>query len=342
MKVTHLLILALGFCAAFGGYLFFQKNKTVLRTAIPVQKKAKPLVVYAFENLSKTEFKKSPVSLGEVLDETDYSYKQLFYFATSSKPGLDPHLKSSGVANIPKSPGVYPVILMFRGFIPEDAYVPGAGTQRVAEVFAQNGFITLAPDFLGFGYSDKPSADSFEARFQTYSTALSLIASLSGFQNAFAASYSGAIKPDISRISIWGHSNGGHIALAVLSITGASYRTVLWAPVAKPFPYSILYYSDEFDDKGKAMRKVLSDFESDYDVKYFSPDTYFSRIKASIMIAQGSGDREVPYWWSEELNETLKKEGQPVTYNLYQGADHNMLPDAWSKAVSDSVVFLRE
>jgi dipeptidyl aminopeptidase/acylaminoacyl peptidase len=240
--------------------------------------------------------------------------------------------------NLPKKPGNYPVIVMLRGFVPDEMYKPGVGTQHVAEALAQNGYITLAPDFLGFGESSPPSKDSFEARFQTYTTVLSLFSSLTTLNNGLQASYSGTITANLDQVGIWGHSNGGHIALSVLAISGKEYPTVLWAPVSKSFPYSILYYSDDADDHGKMLRKVLADFEKDYDTDLFSPINYYSQITAPISLHQGTLDSAVPEQWSADLVTLLKKEGVTVSYQTYE-ADHNMLPSAWSSAVSNSIDF---
>jgi dipeptidyl aminopeptidase/acylaminoacyl peptidase len=247
--------------------------------------------------------------------------------------------KASGLINLPKKPGTYPVIIMFRGYVDENIYQPGVGTQRVAEVYAKNGFITLAPDFLGYGESASPSADPFENRFQTYTTALSLLASVPTLNTGLSASYSGILTADTEKIGIWGHSNGGHIALSVLAISGVNYPTVLWAPVSKSFPYSILYYTDEADDQGKELRRVLSRFESDYDTELFSPPNYYSRIKAPLDIFQGELDQEVPVWWTQDLVNTLKKSGLDIKYTSYPNADHNLMPTGWSDAVSQSTAF---
>ena len=133
-----------------------------------------------------------------------------------------------------------------------------------------------------------------------------------------------------NNIGLFGHSNGGHIALAVLEITGSLYPTVLWAPVGKPFPYSILAFTDEFEDKGKALRKLISDFEKDYDITEYSIDNYFDWINAPIEIHQGLADREVPFWWSEELVAILKEKNKEVTYFTYPGEDHNFNAGTWS------------
>ena len=175
---------------------------------------------------------------------------------------------------------------------------------------------------------------AFENRFQTYTTAISLLNSLDNLNDEL----DGSVSADINKIGIWGHSNGGHIALATLAITGKEYPTVLWAPVSKSFPYSILYYTDETDDQGKALRMALNEFEKLYDVSDFSPERYYKWIKAPIEINQGTADQEVPYWWSDELVDILEENEIDVTYNKFPGANHNLQP-AWNDAVESTIEF---
>lgn len=314
---------------------FFIKSKQTPKV------KPLPLLKYTFENLKNTKFPKSKITFGEKIDETSDYVSQMFYFEVPEKPDSLNTLKVSGLANIPKKDGNYPVIVMFRGYIPKETYKSGAGSQPSAKVLAKNGFITLAPDFLGYGESASPSATLFEDRFQTYTTALTLLSSLSTLNEGLGQGYTG-IKADTNKVGIWGHSNGGNIALSALAIGGVAYPTVLWVPVSKPFPYSILFYTDETDDHGKALRKALSIFEEDYDVELFSPANYYSWIKAPIQIHQGTADQEVLPFWTDELVETLKKDNIDVTYFKYQGADHNLLPSGWNDAVLREIEFFKE
>ena len=146
---------------------------------------------------------------------------------------------------------------------------------------------------------------------------------------------------DSSKIGIWAHSNGGQIALSVLEISGQPIPTTLWAPVSKPFPYSILYYTDEFDDEGKALRAEIARLEKDYDVNDFSITKYFDQIKAPIQLQQGTGDDAVPVTWSNNLNQTLKDKDIDITYYIYPGADHNMTP-GWDTAVERDLEFFKD
>lgn len=332
--------LILFFSAVF--FYFSKSKKAFLNPGLPVISKPKPLLAYTFDNLEKTTFPKEKITVGRKVNETLNSLSQMFYFSVPKSPNSTTMKKVSGLLNVPKKPGVYPVIVMFRGFVPKETYQSGIGSQPSAKVFSQNGFITLAPDFLGYGESDNSSPNDFENRLQTYTTALTLLSSLQTLNNGLEASYSGQIKADLNKIGIWGHSNGGQIALSALAISGAIYPTVLWAPVSKSFPYSILYYTDESDDQGKGLRKALASFEEDYDTQAFSPTNYYHWIKAPIVINQGTADQEVPVWWSDDLVKELKKGSVDITYFTYPGADHNLLPDGWSNAVSNSLDFYKK
>ena len=215
---------------------------------------------------------------------------------------------------------------MVRGYVDQEIYETGDGTRKAAARFAENGFITVAPDFLGYAQSDPEAQNIFESRFQTYTTVLSLLKSLDQID-----------KWDGKNIFIWGHSNGGQIALIVLEITTNKYPTTLWAPVSKPFPYSILYYTDEAEDKGKLIRRELAKFEELYDVELFSLDNYLDRIQAPLQIHQGTNDNAVPGGWSDGLVGKLEKLEKDIIYYKYP-ANHNMVP-AWNIVVNRDVSF---
>jgi dipeptidyl aminopeptidase/acylaminoacyl peptidase len=219
--------------------------------------------------------------------------------------------------------------LMLRGFVDQQIYQSGMGTKRGAEYFADNGFITVAPDFLGYGESDIESENVFESRFQTYVTALNVLSSLDSID-----------KYDKKNLFLWGHSNGGQMALTILEITGKSIPTVLWAPVSKPFPYSILYYTDEAEDGGKFLRKKLAEFEELYNTDLYSLDKYLDRIKAPFQIHQGGADDAVQPVWTESLVKKLKAQELEVKYYYYPGSDHNLQP-SWNTVVARNLDFFK-
>ena len=316
------------------GYFYFYNIE--LATPVPLSEKNSktyPLNDYAYDVLKKRVFSPQEMTFGDVLTEEDGFETRMFYYDLDGR-------KVSGLAHLPLDGTNHPVIVMVRGYVDHEIYAPGVGTRRASEVFARNGYITLAPDFLGYGESDQASAVPLEDRFQTYPTVLQLLANIDKLNTAFSDSNIG-ITGDPDRVGIWGHSNGGQITISVLEITGKPYPTVLWAPVTKPFPYSVLYFTDEFDDHGRYLRRVISDFEDDYDIERFSLSNYFSWIKAPIQLHQGGIDDAVPIEWSNEFVDALKKDEVAIDYYTYPSADHNLMPD-WSQAVERSLSFFNE
>ncbi len=325
------LVLLLAFLAAFlagwwvRGNSVFQNKKTIVEKIIP-----KPFEVYSLESLAKSPY---PAGMLKIKDPTANenfdSYTLDFTF--SPKPDGKDVKTTTGVVNVPKNKtGKLPLVLMIRGYVDPEIYKPGVGTNKAAQVFTKNGYITVAPDFLGYSQSDINSANIFESRFQTYTTVLSLLNSLDQINDW-----------DKKNIFIWAHSNGGQIALTTLEVTGKNIPTTLWAPVFKPFPYSILYYTDESQDKGKLIRRELSKFEDLYDSDKYSLDEYLENITAPLQIHQGTADDAVPVDWSRSLSKKLKTMEKEVTYFEYSGSDHNLQP-AWNTAVERDLAFFQK
>lgn len=281
----------------------------------------RPLLQYSIPELSKRTPQAGSISLDRVIETVDEFTTYQFSYTTQGK-------KVTGLAHIPNGDGPFPVIVQFRGYVDREIYQTGIGTNRSGAAYARNGYITLAPDFLGYGDSDMPSTIVLEERFQTYTTALDLLYSVSSLK-----------KADPDRIGIWGHSNGGHIALTVLAIINRSIPTTLWAPVTKPFPYSILYFTDELYDNGKFLRGELARFEGLYDVNEFTFRSYLDRLKAPILLHQGTADDAVPVQWSDDFVNTLSK--GIVTYYRYPGAGHNM-EGSWQIVVDRDIAFFNE
>lgn len=330
-KVVLGVILGIGLAAV--GYLLWPTIVSLWNTSpviSPIGKIIeKPLEKYTILSLSARTFEGSDIVLDEPTATTSAYTVYPFHFASDGK-------RVTGVAHVPNDAteiNKKPVIVQFRGYVDREKYTPGEGTRRSAEVFARNGFISLAPDFLGYGGSDMPSEQVFEERFQTYTAALNLLASINTLPMA-----------DVNHVGIWGHSNGGQIALTVLEVLGRPVPTTLWAPVTKPFPYSILYYTDEYDDHGKLLRRALANFEKEYDVELYSLTNYIDRIVAPLQIHQGTADDAIPTEWSDEFVKVLREKRKEASgsssldYFVYSGADHNMQP-AWSTVVSRDIDF---
>ena len=307
-------------------------NNVTPQTDVVVRKK--PLAKYSYPALHNTVFKGSEITIGKVVKDEEEFASYIYTFVVQGK-------KVSGLMNVPTRSGNYPIIIMIRGYVPSEIYEPGVGTSHGGEVLAQSGYITLAPDFFGYGSSDNPPISSLEDRFLTYVTVLELIQSVPNL-NASLEKLSVEARYDGSHIGIWGHSNGGQIALSALEISGKKYPTVLWAPVTKPFPYSILYYTDDIEDHGKALRKVIADFEIDYDAEKYSLTNYLDWIQAPIQVHQGGADEAVPQLWSDAFVQTFEGKEKDVDYYTYPGDDHNFTQGNWGTVMQRTMDFYKE
>ena len=92
-------------------------------------KTEKPLDKYTIDALSAQKFEASGIDIGDVVkDDKDFN-SRIFYFWVGGK-------KVSGLVNLPKADGTYPVVVMYRGYIDREMYKTGDGTRRSGEVFA--------------------------------------------------------------------------------------------------------------------------------------------------------------------------------------------------------------
>lgn len=332
---SFLVILCSLLAVSLGWWLNDFYQKTLKREFGPLNVPIiKPLEKYSIENLSGKDIKPSKIVVDKETKKTDKFSSYLFSFE------FDPTLQNesilkiqnktvTGLMNLPSGENKSPLVVLVRGYVDQSIYTSGMGSRRVGEYLAENGYITVAPDFLGYGGSDSESGNIFETRFQTYTTLLTLLKTIS--TDTFP-------RWDGKNIFIWAHSNGGQITLTSLAVTGATYPTVVWAPVTKPFPYSVLYYTDESVDGGKFIRKELSKFEELYDVDKYSMTNYLDKINAPIHFHLGTADDAIPQDWTDGFVKVLKDKGKDVQYFKHEGADHDMNP-LWDEVIAQTLEY---
>ena len=340
MNKKILIIILILFSIGLIGAIFFSlilKNKgwsLLSPLGSKVEEKEKPLVKYELERVKKRQPQTSQIVLGRVLGQTGEFTSYLFFYESEGK-------KISGLANIPSGEGPFPVVVMLRGWVDPAMYTTGVGTSRAGEILAQNGYLTLAPDFLGYGESEMPANDVWEERFLKNINIADLLAAIDQVNIVWNDEFMAKMDPE--RVGVWAHSNGGLSALTALELSGKAYPTILWAPVTQFFPYDVLYYTFEADDKGKALRKNLADFEKDYEADKYSFDEYLDWINEEtvIQLHQGTADLYIPISWSDNIVSDLTNLGIKVNYFKYPGAGHNM-EGSWDLVVQRDLEFFNK
>jgi len=366
MRAKNLILLALllviSSCLSFVLAYFYLKNEPAsFGQSITESKKTEkplPLLQYSLQNLSQKDFTvEKGFQIEKIISEDAETgaYVLLFKYESQGKSisgafnlKIDDNFKES----TPK-----PTIIMLRGYAPVENYYSGLGTKNAAAVFAENNYVTLAPDFLGFGESDPEPIDTWEARLIKTVNLIDLIKTVQAFPEIDLSQLENfpikKITLDPDKIGIWGHSNGGQIAISVLEAMNNNLPTTLWAPVLAPFPYSILYFSDEYEDEGKETRKYLALFEEDYDVFDFSISQHLDQLHGPIQVQHGTNDDSALVSWTEEFlakvdleNERRatdsstenKKAPIEIDFYKYPGANHNLQPN-WNEAVQKDLNF---
>ena len=334
-------ILLLGFLGGLATsktveYLFEENGEMLIPTIInPVFKEPEPpLQKYSISRLKELPLSTSKIITYEELDKTSSYKSYLFTWETLGKV-------MTGQINIPTNINEEnpKIIVLLRGYVPEEMYQTGVGTTNAAAVFAKNGYITIAPDFFGYGGSDPEPIDTWQARFEKPQIIMELLQSIerAGIQ------VNETELVTSTNIGIWAHSNGGQIALATLESYSLETPTTLWAPVSAPFPYAIQFFSDELADEGKTQRKWISIFEETYDSFDFSLTQHIPLLKAPLQFHHGETDDAAPIAWSDEFVEKIETQNEdlPVTYFRYKNTDHNMQP-SWNTAINRDLAFFKE
>ena len=352
----------------------------IISPFVKQSQKKLPFLKYSFENLKKYEYQASSIVIEEILEQNDTYTKYLFSYRSANK-------KITGQLNVPTAvtPNNHRAIVMVRGYIPPEGYQTGDGTRNAAAYLAGQGYLTVAPDFLGFGGSDGTPEDSWEERLIKPINVIELIKSLR--ENDIEPSQNLSAKlPDSTSINlgqwnkaeaearqlgIWAHSNGGQITLSVLEVLGQPIPTTLWAPVTAPFPYSVLFFSDQDADEGKAARIWVNEFERDYDVFEFSVTKHLDSLTGPLQIHHGDSDQQALIAWSNAFVDKVKEENtrrkelkesllhsdassasqatspnqrlEPIkmTFFKYPGTDHNLSPN-WNTAIERDSKFFAE
>jgi len=326
----------------------------------------KPLLSFTLENLRTRRYNASQIQILEEIEDFPEHTSFLFSYTTLGR-------KMTGQLNLPKQnlPENPPVIILVRGYVPHEIFTTGVGTKNAAAVFANNGYITIAPDFFGYGDSDPEPNDTWEARFEKPVAVIELLETIKKTGVPIEPDNSQKITSD--NFGIWAHSNGGQISLATLEITSFRIPITLWAPVTAPFPYSVIFFSDEDADEGQAFRLKTAQFEQIYNVLDFSLTQYLHLLTGPMLLHQGLADDAVHFTWSDKFYTRIQKENErrqkiaqekeaspsgelenndilhgdeildPIDIEYFKSpnTDHNMQP-SWNTAIQRDLAFFEE
>ncbi|MCH7641216.1 alpha/beta fold hydrolase [Patescibacteria group bacterium] len=304
-----LLVSALIIIASVGGFWAFRQSdgdpqdivqQSLKQIGVVSDEQTTSTNPLAIENLRQRSYEGSLVTIEETLSRNaSYTAYSISY--------LSDDLKIFAAMNVPNGEGPFPIVVLNHGYFNQNTFTTGDGTQTMANILAENGYLTLASDYRCHGESDCDGV-SRGHRAEYSADVMNLISSVKNIKQA-----------DAEKIGIWGHSMGGEVALKVLEITDQVDAAVLWAPTT--------------DGAGRAGsrwgRRRAPESTDTQSFKETSSMNYLSYITAPIQLHHGTADSEVPYNWSVELDEKLKQAGREVELFTYEGQDHNFKNLGW-------------
>jgi alpha-beta hydrolase superfamily lysophospholipase len=296
---------------------------------------------FSLKSLQNYPYITSPITIQELAfkNETQYAYN-----VTYKSMGLTVSARLS-VPAIQRE-NIKGIVLMLRGHQNPRGYSTGKGTENPAKGYLQRGWATISPDFFGYGSSSPIPYPRELHQFYCTVNAVELFKSLeapdfiyaNGIKQADRVTLPGSFK----RICLWGHSNGGQVALHFLEIINKPVPTVLWAPVSLPFPDSWAHYgrNKEWAERFK-KEQPAGDFSLIVHLDKIAPGT-------PVLLEQGDKDYAVPKAWSDALarainEENLRREKSGIgkidlRYEIYANANHNLNP-YWGTVLPKDAAF---
>jgi dipeptidyl aminopeptidase/acylaminoacyl peptidase len=264
--------------------------------------------------------------LGRVLARAD-SYTRR---AVSYRSG---DLRITGIINIPRGGGPFPVLVLLHGHIEPSIYVTGQGLMREQDYLARRGYVVLHTDYRNHaGSDDDPQSERRLRLGYTVDTVNAVL----------AVKRSSLPFLDGERVGLLGRSMGGGVTYNTLvAAPGLVDAAVVFAPVSS-------LTKENFDRWTRPERPELADqiiarHGSPENRPQFwrevSPRTYFDRVTEPLLIHHGTADDTCPLRWTRATHAALQREGKDSRLFLYEGEGHAFGPQ-WPKSMRRTVRFL--
>jgi dienelactone hydrolase len=232
-------------------------------------------------------------------------------------------LNISGMMNVPEGDGPFPVIVLCHGYIRPDQYATGDGSYRVADYLAQNGYLTLAPDYRGHAASEN-GRSFFHIGYAE--DVLNAIAALPSVEQA-----------NPRKVGLWGHSMGGGVALKAAMVNKGVDALVLFGSVSADERTN--YENGLGNGPGVYGIELLGSPRTNRVIYKLMSPIHYLRYSPPLSIHHGEADRIVPHEWSEELYQAARKQGVKAELHLYPEGKHTFADQDWELAMERTLAF---
>ena len=321
---------------------------TLVPTATPTTEEL--VFQFTIDGLRQHDYQGGDIHIRETLDENEFFTQYLIDYPSDG-------LTITGIMQIPKGEGPFPVIVMNHGFFSRSIYNSGDGTDRASAFLAQYGYITLASDYRSWGDSD------IGASFFYSGLVIDVINLIKAIPSIPVA--------DPKRVGVWGHSMGGGVTMKVVTVLGGFEIPFATSPASNSTAVDVkavvLYSTVSADDMDIINRWGMGCFgdiatgeqiigcnssdiipfdlplnvqnayrfaASDEDtLKQIAPFYHLGSVNMPIQIHYGAEDGKftsgTPPEWSVKLTQALRDAGKNVELYEYEGEGHSFIGEPW-------------
>ncbi|GAB4178223.1 MAG: alpha/beta fold hydrolase [Roseiflexaceae bacterium] len=237
-------------------------------------------------------------------------------------------LRLTGLLHVPDGDGPFPVIIANRGHIDRERYQPGMDSRAFSDYMAQRGYLVVAPDYRGYAGSDDAPNPFYV-----------------GYINDTLHLIPLAQKLPMARpgtVGMWGHSRGGSITVATMTISDQIGAAVIYAPAPADLAED---YARRFRQSGGNPGSDTWPFPPEQDAAAYqrvSPIYYFADVTAPVMLHHGTADTTVEASASIRIAEQLRALGKDVTLHLYEGQGHALRGEAERQYFERTLAFFQQ
>ncbi len=277
-----------------------------------------PLLGFTIQGLRQRTYPGGNIEITHTITETDSFVKYLIRYPSDDPSAVSGQgLTITGMMNMPKGDGPFPVVILNHGYIPPSRYWSGADTWRAADHLASRGYLTISPDFRGWGGSDE--GDNF-FRTGLVIDILNLVSSLPSLPQAAPG-----------QVGMWGHSMGAGATTKAITIDPRIKAAVLYGPVSADDREVLGRWGRGSGGGGDTvMMQAYQEATSDEDfMRLTSPLYHLDLVVSAVQIHQGAADKTTPPRWAEAIRDGLQAAGKEVEYFSYSGAGHAFDGEHW-------------
>ena len=268
--------------------------------------------------------------VGRVLASAS-SYTRHFVTYKSEK------LTISGILNVPKGNGPFPVLVLAHGYIDPAIYTNGRGMMREQDYLARRGYVVLHTDYRNHAESDNDPKSDRQLRLGYTEDVINAVLAIKSSPLPYL---------DGDRVGLVGRSLGGGVLYnALVAQPGLVDAAVAFAPVSSDTVDNFDKWIRGDGERRELAQRIISAYGSPEQNPEFwrntSPRPFFDRVTEPVLIHHGTADDTCPIRWSRATLSALQAAGADARLVTYDGEQHAFGPQ-WPRSMQRTVAFFKQ